>query len=184
MKRNAIIGLTAFALTAVLAGPSQALAQQAGKIAVVNSAQAFQDSAQGKRIIAQLQARDAKIRAEMKRMDDAILAMESKINTGRLTMTQDALLALQTDYNKKTTDRKCYEEDAAREFQQYRDGLVQPIQKEMVDVIKAIRKEKGYDVIFDLTVGGIVDFEPAVDVTPELIRRYDAMKAPAAPVKK
>ena len=167
---------------AVLAGPARA--QQAIKIAVVNSSQAFQDCAEGKKAIAQFDERDKKIRAEIKKMDDAILALQSRLNTGQLTMAQDALMGIQNDIARKQTERKRFEEDQTREFTQFRNGIVQRIQTEMIEIIKALRKEKGLDLVVDFATSGIIDFEPALDITAEVVSRYDASRAAAPPVKK
>jgi Skp family chaperone for outer membrane proteins len=182
MKKAIIIVPLTVSLALAFSGISYA--QQAAKIVVVNSARAFEQSANGKKAIAQLQQRDAKIKADIQNKDDAIRTLESRLNTGRLTMTQDALLAMQADIGKKTTERKRYEEDGARDFTQFRDNLVAQIRSEMVTVIIALRKEKGYDLVLDLASSGVVDFDPALDVTDEVIRRYDASKAGATPVKK
>ncbi|MGA2361300.1 MAG: OmpH family outer membrane protein [Candidatus Aminicenantales bacterium] len=182
MKKAIII--VPLTITLVLAVTVASFAQQTVKIVVVNSARAFERSAEGKKAIAQLQQRDAKIKADIQSKEDAIRALESRLNTGRMTMTQDALLALQVDIDKKSTERKRYEEDGARDFAQFRDNLVARIRAEMVTIIIALRKEKGYELVLDLASSGVVDFDPALDVTDEVIRRYDASKAAAPPVKK
>ena len=41
----------------------------------------------------------------------------------------------------------------------------------------------GLDCIFDMTKGGVVYYTPALDITAEVIKRYDALKA-APPAKK
>jgi outer membrane protein len=181
MKKAIIIPLT---ITLLLAFSGALYAQQTVKVVVVNSAAAFEQSAEGKKAIAQLQERDAKIKADIQKTEDAIRALEGRLTTGRLTMTQSALLAMQNDIAKKTTEGKRYQEDAARDFTQFRDNLVGKIRAEMVAIIQALRKEKGYDLVLDLATSGLVDFEPTLDITAEVVRRYDAAKAGAPPVKK
>jgi Skp family chaperone for outer membrane proteins len=117
-------------------------------------------------------------------LDDAIRALQNRYSTGRLTMTQEALMGLQADIETKTTERKRFEEDKTREFQQFQFNLVQKIRDEMVTIIQALRKERGYDLVLDLGTSGIVDFDPSLDITAEVVRRYDASKAGAPPVKK
>jgi len=56
------------------------------------------------------------------------------------------------------------------------------IQDELIPLIEQLRKDKDLDLIFDLTKTGTVYFDPALDLTAELVRRYDAKPAP--PVKK
>jgi outer membrane protein len=99
-------------------------------------------------------------------------------------MTQEALLATQADHDKKQTERKRYEEDATRDFQTFQQNIVARIRNEMVTIIEALSKERGFDLVLDLATSGVVTFNPAIDVTDEVVRRYDAMKAGAPPVKK
>lgn len=168
----------------MLAAVASFAQQQTYKIAVINSAKAFETSVEGKKAYAQFQERDNKIKADLQKQDDAIRALENRMSTGRLTMTQEALLATQADHDKKATERKRYEEDATRDFTAFQGNVVQKIRDEMITIIKALRKEKGFDLILDLGTSGIVDFEPALEITDEVVRRYDASKAGAPPVKK
>jgi len=159
-------------------------AQPAVKIVVVNAGRAFEASAEGKKAIAQFQARESKIKADIQKLDDTVQALQSRLATGRLTMTQEALLATQADLDRKTTERKRYEEDASREYGLFRDNLANRIKAEMIAIIQTLRKEKGYEIILDLASSGVVDFEPALDITDEVIRRYDASTVSVPPVKK
>jgi outer membrane protein len=181
-KGNLIVPL---AVAIVLVGAASLFAQQpATKIVVVDSARAFQASTEGKKAIGQIQERESKIRAELQKMDDAILALQNRLNTGRLTMTQEALLAASADLEKKQTDRKRYQEDANRDFGLFRDNLVNKIKTEMIAIVDSLAKEKGYDLVLDLQASGAAYFNPAIDVTDELIRRYDLSKAGTPPIKK
>ena len=167
---------------AVLILASAAFAQQAAtafKVAVVNSQQAFEQSAEGKRVAAQLQERDSKLKNDLQKMDDAIRALETRFNTQRLTLTQEAGLALQSDIDRKTTERKRYEEDATRDYQQLRVNLFNRIKSEMVPLIQATAKERGLDIVLDMLESGVVYFNPAVDITADVIKKYNASKVPA-----
>jgi len=161
-------------------------AQQVTKIAIVNPQRAFELCSEGKKAIAQFQANETKVKGDLQKMDDAIRLLENRLNTGRLTMTQDALLGLQADLDKKTTDRKRYEEDATRDAQQLSANLIQKIRVEMVAIIEALAKEKGFDLVLDGGSGAVVTAAPTIDVTDEVVRRYDASKAaaPAPAIKK
>ena len=174
--------LTLMSATAVFA--QQAPAPPVHKVGIVNSAQAFETSAEGKKAYAQFQERDSKIKADIQKLDAAITALQNRMSTGRLTMTQEALTATQADIDKKTTERKRYEEDATRDFQQFQATIVQRIRNEMVTIIQTLRKEKGLEYVLDLQTSGIVDFDPTMDITDEVVKRYDASKAAVAPVKK
>jgi len=166
----------------VIAGASYA--QQVTKVAIINSQKAFETSVEGKRALGQLQDLDTKIKTNLQKMDDAIRLLENRLNTGRLTMTNEALLALQADIDKKTTERKRYEEDQNRDAQQLSGTLIQKIRGEMVAVIEILAKERGLELVLDAATSGVVTASPTIDITDEVVRRYDQTKAAVTPVKK
>jgi outer membrane protein len=172
-----LLVLAVFALSFVSAG----FAQQAGKFGVINSQVVLEKSAEGKRVITQLQDRDKKSQGDLGRLDNEIKALETKLSTQRLTLTEEAALQINSDLEKKRTDQKRLSEDAVRELQELQYRLFNKVQGELIPIIEGLGKEKGMDVIFDLAKSGAVYVNPVIDVTDEIIRRYDASKA--APAK-
>jgi outer membrane protein len=169
--------LTVFVLSFVSAG----FAQQTGKIGVINSQMVLEKSAEGKKVIAQLQDKDKKGQADLTRLDNEIKALETKLSTQRLTLTEEAALQINSDLERKKTDQKRLSEDAVREIQELQYRLFNKVQGELIPIIEALGKEKGMDVIFDLAKSGAVYVNPVIDLSDEVIRRYDASKA--APAK-
>jgi len=171
------MSLTLFVLSILSLG----FAQQTGKIGVINSQMVLEKSAEGKRVITQLQDRDKKSQSDLSRLDNEIKQLETKLNTQRLTLTDEAAMQISSDMEKKKTDQKRLSEDAVREIQELQYRLFNKVQGELIPIIDGIGKERGMDVIFDLAKSGAVYFSPAIDLTDEVIRRYDASKA--APAK-
>ena len=163
-------------MIAVLA--SSGLAQQIIKIGVVNSQEVLETSAEGKRVLAQLQDKDKRNQAELTRRDAEIQDLQTRLNTQRLTLTPEALRNLTADLQRKQTERNRFYEDAGREMNELADRLFQRIQNELLPIIEQMGKENGLDVIFDLGKSGAIYFSPTVDITPDVILRYDASKAP------
>lgn len=168
----------------ILAATVASYAQQVSKIAIINSQKAFETSAEGKKALNQLTDRETKIKTDLQKMDDAIRLLENRMNTGRLTMTNEALIALQADIDKKTTERKRYEEDAARDAQQLSGNLIQKIRVEMVTIIENLAKERGLELVLDTATSGVVTASPTIDITDEVVRRYDQSKSATPPAKK
>jgi Skp family chaperone for outer membrane proteins len=169
--------LTLFVLSILSLG----FAQQTGKIGIINSQMVLEKSAEGKRVIAQLQDKDKKSQSDLARLDNEIKQLETKLNTQRLTLTDEAAMQINSDVEKKKTDQKRLSEDAVREIQELQYRLFNKVQGELIPIIEGLGKEKGMDVIFDLAKSGAVYFNPVIDLTDEVIRRYDASKA--APAK-
>jgi outer membrane protein len=176
-----IVPLVVFFILAVAA---IGYAQQVSKIAVINSQEAFQTSAEGKKALAQMSDRENKIKSDLQKLDDAIRLLENRLTTGRLTMTNEALMGIQADIEQKTTERKRYEEDATRDGQQFANNLINRIRTEMIGIIEALAKEQGYDLVLDVIQSGVVTSSPTIDITAEVVRRYDQAKVAAPPVKK
>lgn len=158
---------------------SSGLAQQIIKVGVVNSQEVLEKSAEGKRVLAQLQDKDKRNQAELSRRDQEIQELQTRLNTQRLTLTPEALRNLSTDLQRKQTERQRFFEDAGREMNELAERLFQRIQNELLPIIEQMGKENGMDVIFDLGKSGAIYFSPGIEITQDVIQRYDASKAPA-----
>ncbi len=179
MKKTSLVALAAF-LAAVLV--NTALAQQNHKIGVINSQEVLEKSIEGKKVISTLQARDKKSQADVAKLDDEIRQLETRLSTQRLTLSEEAALQLNSDLDRKRKERARTAEDAVRDLQELQYRLYTKLQNELLPIIEQLGKEKGFDIILDLAKSGAVYFNPAIDVTDELIKRYDVTKA-APPAK-
>jgi outer membrane protein len=169
-------------LSLFVAAVSLSFAQQSFRIGVINSQDVLERSAEGKRVIARLQEKDKSNQGVLTKIDDEINQLQTRINTQRLTLAEEALYNMNADLQKKQTDRKRVAEDAVRDFQDLQVKLFNKVQSELIPIIEALGKEKGFDLILDLAKSGAVYFNPTVDLTEEVIKRYDASKA-APPAK-
>jgi len=152
-------------------------AQQSLKVGVINSQRVLEDSTEGKRVIAQLQDRDKKLQNEIAKVDEEIRKLETKLNTQRLTLSETSLLQLSSDLDRKRTERKRGAEDSLRELQELQLRLFNKVQSELLPIIEQVGKEKGFDLIFDLAKSGAIYFNPAIEITDEIIQRYNTSKA-------
>jgi Skp family chaperone for outer membrane proteins len=151
--------------------------QQAVKIGVVNSQDVLEKSAEGKRVMAQIQDKDKQNQSRLGTLDEDIRNLETRINTQRLTLTNEAMMQLSSDLEKKRTERKRFAEDSLREMQEFTGRLFQRVQTELLPIIEQVGKEKSLDIILDLARSGAIYFNPTIDLTQEVITKYDASKA-------
>jgi Skp family chaperone for outer membrane proteins len=156
---------------------STGFAQQISKIGVVNAQEILEKSIEGKKGMSQLQDKDKRNTAELARRDEEIRLLQTKLNTQRLTLTQEALMNLTTDLEKKQTDRKRFAEDTYREMQDLSQRMFNRIQNELLPIIEQTGKERGLDLILDLRSSGVVYFNPVIDLTQDIIKKYDASKS-------
>jgi Skp family chaperone for outer membrane proteins len=85
---------------------------------------------------------------------------------------------MNSDLERLRTDRKRYAEDSYREFTQLRDRLFNKVKTELIPIIEQLGKEKNMVAIFDMTSSGVIYFTPSIDLTEEVIKKYDASKIP------
>jgi len=152
-------------------------AQESVKLGIVNSNEVIQKSTEGKAVMAQLQEKDNSNSSKITTMDEKIRELETKLNTQRLTLTQESILQLTSELERKRTERKRFAEDSLRELQELRYRLFNKVQDEVIPIIEGLGKERNLDIIMDLASSGAVYFNPTIDLTEEVIRRYDASKA-------
>jgi outer membrane protein len=159
---------------------TSSFAQQTIRVGAVNSAEVLQKSIEGKNILGRLEEKNKADQAKLANMDEDIRQMENKITTQRLTLTNEALMNMSSDLEKKRTDRKRFAEDSSREFDELRGRLFDRLQSEVMPIIEQMGKEMNLEIIFDAAPGrsGIIYVSPTVDLTAEVIKRYDASKAP------
>jgi Skp family chaperone for outer membrane proteins len=168
-----VAAMAALFIGAAAVAPSYAQ----GKIGTIDSQQVLEKSTEGKKVIARLQEADKKNQNAVAALDDQIRTIQTKLNTQRLTLTEEAALQLQADLERKNTDRKRLTEDAMSTMQELTTRLFARIQQELMPIVEGVGKEKGYDIIFDLQKSGAVYRNPAIEITEEVIKRYDASKA-------
>ena len=179
MKRKAVcpllkIGCSIFLIlifTTLLA--ATAAAQSVQKVAIIDSQKAFDRSVQGQKVVALLQDKENEIKASLKQKQEEINSLKDKFASQRLTLNEEALSQLQLAIDKKETEKKKYEQDSSIEFDQYKAKLIKKMRDEMLAIVDELVKERGYDLVFDLSSSGLIYFQPALDIPEEVIKKYD-----------
>jgi outer membrane protein len=156
---------------------SLSMAQQTLKIGIVNSQDILDKSAEGKRIIARLQDADKQNQAAVAKLDTDIQGLQTRLNTQRLTLTEEAVMNMTADLDRKQTERKRKAEDAYASMQEMTNKQFKRLQDELIPIITQLGKEKGLDIIYDLQKCGAIYYNPLIDLTQDVIKRYDASKA-------
>jgi Skp family chaperone for outer membrane proteins len=62
-------------------------------------------------------------------------------------------------------------------MQEFTGRLFQRVQTELLPIIEQVGNDKNLDIILDLARSGAIYFNPTIDLTQEVITKYDASKA-------
>jgi Skp family chaperone for outer membrane proteins len=147
------------------------------KVGVINSQDVLEKSGEGKKVLARLTETDKQNQATIAKLDDEIRQIQTKLNTQAITLTEDAVTQLRADLDRKNTDRKRKAEDAYSGMQDLTQRLFAKVQQELIPIVEQIGKERAIDIILDAKNSGAVYWSPAIDLTADVIKRYDAAKA-------
>jgi outer membrane protein len=172
-KTPGIIILFIFVLAVFV---SQGAAQQLTKVAVVDSQKTLQNSKEGKKAIALLQEKEQEINNELANLDKKIQDLDAKLQTQRLVMTFEAQEQLSFELDNLRTKRKRTAEDSLKEWQRLQFKLFNNIREEVNPIVANVAKEKGFSLVLDLSSNSVAYFSLSVDITDEVIKRYDASK--------
>ncbi|MGD2245079.1 MAG: OmpH family outer membrane protein [Candidatus Aminicenantes bacterium] len=176
-KSTKIILIVIFILAVISVKGS---AEQTMNIAVIDPIKAFEGSAEGKKAMAQLQAEQQKIRSELARIDEDVQDIENRLRTQSLTLTQETQQKLAMDLDRLRTQRKRVEEDSLKDYQRLEFKLFNRIKEEVLPIIETIAKERGFSLVLDLSTTGVAYFDKAIDITEEVVKRYNASKPESA----
>jgi Skp family chaperone for outer membrane proteins len=154
---------------------------EGAKIAFMNIPRIAAESAEGKASTTKVNALREKKLAELNGKNKQLETAQQKLNSGSL-LSEEARAAAQKETEKLQVEIQRMQQDAEAEMQDLQQQLQLDFQRKLTPVIQQIAAEKGLHVI--LPDNGLVWADLSLDLTGEIIKRFDAATAGAkAPVK-
>ena len=139
------------------------------------------ESADGKAATGRVKALNDKKVAELSDKQKALAAAQEKLQKGGSVLSDSARGQLEKEIEKLQVEIQRFTQDAQAEVQELQNELQNEFQKKLLPIIDAVAQEKGLQMIFSLADAGVVWANPGLDVTADVIKRFDA--AAAAPKK-
>ncbi len=155
---------------------------EGAKIAFVNIPRIATESAEGKASNGRVSALRERKLAELTAKNKQVETAQQKLNSGGL-LSDDARAVTQKEIDKLNVEIQRMQQDAEAEMQELQGQLQLDFQRKLSPIIQQIALEKNLQMLLS-TEAGLVWAEPALDLTPEIIKRFDAATAGAkAPAK-
>jgi outer membrane protein len=155
---------------------------EGAKIAFINIPRIAAESVEGKSSTSRVNTLREKKLAELTAKNKQVETAQQKLNSGGL-LSDDARAATQKEIDKLNVEIQRMQQDAEAEMQDLQQQLQLDFQRKLSPVIQQIAVEKGLHMLIS-TDAGLVWAEPGLDLTSEIIKRFDAAAAGAkAPVK-
>jgi outer membrane protein len=168
MKRTMMCGAWLLVLAA-LALPAAAETS----VAVIDVQRVVTDSDPGKESLQRLRTlQDEKI-AEGRNLQTELEALREQVNKQRLTLSEQKLAEMSGQIEDKTIALQRFEDDAKRSLEEARRTSLGRLEERIMPIINQIGKERGFTLIFNKFQSGLVYADDAVDITDDVIRRFN-----------
>ena len=145
-----------------------------GKIGVINIQAAIAGTGEGKKAFAELEKRYAPRRQELQQLQQEINALTDQLQKQATTLSDDEQRRLNRELQEKQTQLKRKQEDAQADFQADNGDVVNRIGQKMVRLMDEYAQQNGYAVIIEGNPQLLYYVAPQIDLTEEVVKRYDA----------
>jgi outer membrane protein len=162
---------TAAVAALVMAAAMPAAAQS--KVAVIDVQRVVAESDPGKEAIQKLKAiSDAKVQ-EGQALQQEMAALQEQFNKQRFTVSEQRLAEMTKELEDKNISIRRFEDDAKRELEEARRRELGGLEGQILPIINQIGVEEGITVIFNKFQSGLVYADEAVDITDDVILRFN-----------
>lgn len=166
-------GMTAAAAWLLLLGwGTPGWAAQPVRIGIVDVQQVLNQSQKGMAVKQKLDQERVARQKELDARQQEVMKLQAELEKQAPVLSEQAKREKSETIQRKTRDARRLAEDANRELEKRVREAETDITREIFGVIQEYGKDQGYTVILERN--SVVFGAPAVDVTTEIIKRYDA----------
>lgn len=161
---------------------------QGAKVGFVVMQRIVGESADGRVASTRIQALQQKKAAELNEKNKQLQGMQQKLEKEGAVMSPAASGNLQKQVEKLNLEVQRFTQDAQAELQELQQELQGDFQAKLNPVLQQVATDMGLHFVFDAEQAGLVWADSSVDITADVIRRFDASSGkpapkPAAPTK-
>lgn len=168
MRRNVL----PLIVLAALMLPGLALADV--KLGYVDLQRALNEVQEGKTAKARLQARLERSQTQLDKEQAALKAKKEELDKKRLAMDEATLRQRMEELDRELVRVSGLYTQLQRELAEEERQATQEIFGRMRKIIGQIAEKEGFDFIFEVNESGLLHAPSSLDLTNELVRRYDA----------
>jgi outer membrane protein len=156
---------------------------EGAKIAYVNVQAIASNSVEGKAATGKLDELRKKKASELAEKNKQLQTAQTKLQQGGSVLNDAARGTLEKEIEKLNRDIQFFQQDAQTELQELQNQLQGEFQEKLNPILEQVSTEKGLHMLIDIANSGAVWANSGLDLTAEVIRRFDA-STKTAPIKK
>ncbi|HET9784896.1 MAG TPA: OmpH family outer membrane protein [Terriglobales bacterium] len=147
------------------------------KIGFINITQAIASTAEGKKLLAALQAKFAPRQTDLQNQQKAIEALQKRLQDGGSLLSQAAKDDLTRQIQSKQRDFNQALQNSQQDYQSAESDVLNTVGNKLLPVLKTYADQHGYTAIVDISQQWpsqpVLYFNPGANVTADIIKLYD-----------
>jgi outer membrane protein len=156
---------------------------EGAKIAYVDLQRIAQNSAEGKAAATKIQALQKQKLGEIQEKNKQVEDLRKKLEQGGTVLSDAARGQIEKDIDRTSRELQFMQQSAQAEAEQLERELNSEFQRKLNPILEQVGKEKGLHMMFSIRDNGAVWADTGLDLSEEVIKRFDAATK-AAPAKK
>ena len=157
---------------------------EGAKFAFVDIQAIASGSVEGKSASSRLDAFRKKTQDALVAKNTSLKAMQDKLSSGGSVMNDQARAQLEKEIEKGQRELQFAQQDAQTELTDMTNQLQNEFQEKLNPVLEQVRAEKGLLMIFSIRDSGIIAVDLGLDLSGEVVKRFDAAVKAAPATKK
>lgn len=150
------------------------------RYAFINIQRVAAESNEGKAATAKVQALNQQKVNQLSELNKKVQADQQKLQSQLSVMSDQARVQLEREIERQNRDIQRFTQDAQEEVAQLQSELQEVFQSRLLPVIQTVVQEKGIHLLFSQGDAGLVWADASLDLTEDIIKRFDAATGTAA----
>ena len=152
-------------------------AHEGTRVGIVDADLVIQDSAKGKAFFDEYENIIKAKQVEIKAKRDELVEKQKDAQAKAASLSDDKKIELSRELERMQTDLKRMREDAERETQGMLNARLDEFRKELAPLIRQVAQDKNLDMVINYGPNSnLVYFSDAINITADVIKKYDEMQ--------
>lgn len=144
------------------------------RIAVIDFQRILDDSRAGKAAQETINQQGRQMEAELKAKGDALEQMKDQLQKDALVMSKETREEKEREFRIQINEFRESQQEFARKAREMQMRAMGKIRQDIDTLAKAYAEEKDFTLMIEKQEAGVIYVPAQLDVTDEIIRRYDA----------
>ncbi|MFC2171973.1 OmpH family outer membrane protein [Acidobacteriota bacterium] len=143
------------------------------KVGICDTMQVLRESEEGKRRLEIYQKLAEKKEAELDSITQEVNRLQDQLKQLGTSIREDRRTDLERRLEDKVIEGTRKKKDAERELALMLDDIQEQMAKLIMPIIQEVGRDQGFSVIFNAQQAGVLYFDDTVEMTHEVIRRFN-----------